>query len=222
LAAKGRRVIALDTPGYGISDNPQKSCTIDEVADAFLEVADSLGIDEFITIGSLMGNFQAVSMASRYPSRVIASIYANLYVFPYKPADSEKNKFSSDSEGAPITDSFELKEDGSHLVNLHNTRKWLDPELNFRVVQGEITYLMNRRARYAKGVSMEDLSDYDFEAPAQKIPTSCPTPCIAGESFLSFFDTIGYHGTQQFDAGCQCFSNNEVASLSGPKSTINM
>jgi pimeloyl-ACP methyl ester carboxylesterase len=222
LAATGRRVVALDVPGYGMSENPPRSCSIDDIADAFLEVADSLGIEKFATIGNLMGNFPAVSLASRYPDRVAACIHANLY---YYPPSSVKEKArthdgTSKGDGTPIPESFELKDDGSHLVELHNKRKWLNPELNFRVVQGEITYLVNRRARYAKGISIEDLSEYDFEPPAKK--TACPTLCIGGESALGFFDAIGFGGTQQFEAGCRLFSNCEVASLSGPKSTINM
>lgn len=223
LAATGRRVVALDVPGYGMSENPSKSCSIDDIADAFLEVADSLGIEKFATIGCLMGNFQAVSLASRYPERVAACIYGNLYYFPPSSADSKKAPYgdTENPDGAPIPDSFELKEDGSHLAGVHNKRKgWLDPELNFRVVQGEITYLMNRRKRYAKGITIEDLSEYDFEPAAKK--TTCPNLAIGGEAALGFFDAIGYGGTQQFEAGCKLFSNCEVGTLSGPKSSINM
>ena len=38
----GRVVIAFDLPGYGSSDNPTRSCTVDDVADACLQAADSI------------------------------------------------------------------------------------------------------------------------------------------------------------------------------------
>ena len=78
LAESGRKVIAIDTPGYGISENPNKSCTMDDVADAMLEVAETLGVGRFITLGSLMGNFQSISLASRHPNRVDALVRATM------------------------------------------------------------------------------------------------------------------------------------------------
>lgn len=79
---------------------------------------------------------------------------------------------------------------------------------------------MNRRVRYAEGIHIGDPSDYDFASAARR--TVCPTLCIGGESALSFFDTIGYAGTQQFEAGCDLFSNCRVEIMHGPESTINM
>jgi pimeloyl-ACP methyl ester carboxylesterase len=242
LASTGRNVIAFDVPGYGISENPSKSCSTDDIADAFLEAADQvLGKDnddddddddskpqKYVTIGSLMGNFHAVSLASRYPDRIAACILANLFYFPPNkdqpspppPPPPPKRQQTDDDTGTPRPDPFELQEDGSHLVKLHTSRKWLDPELKLRVVQGELTYLVNRRARYAKGISIEDLKEYHFEGPAQQ--TKCPTLCVRGESCLAFFDAIGLDGTQQFKAGVQLFPNVHVEAVEGPKSTINM
>ena len=220
FAAGGRKVVALDVPGYGISENPVKSCSIDEVADAFLEVADALGIEKFVAVGCLMGNFVSVSLASRYPDRVAACICANLYYYPPEAVKSKLHDAAGKTDGSEIADSWELKDDGSHLLELHNRRKWLDPDLNVRVVQGELTYLVNRRARYSKGISIQDLSEFDFEPAAVK--SKCPTLCVKGEEALAFFDMIGFNGTKQFEAGCKLFENCEVESLSGSKSTINM
>jgi pimeloyl-ACP methyl ester carboxylesterase len=218
-----RRVIALDVPGYGMSENPTKSCTVDEIADAFLQVADALQIDKFVAVGSLMGNLLAISLASRYPDRVTACVCANLYFWPQTSSEEIKPIISTnENEGkAAIPDSFVLRDDGSHLVELHNKRsKWLPPELNLRVVSGELTYLVNRRARYAKGIKIQDLSGYDFASAASK--TTCPTLCIRGEASLAFFDMIGLSGTERFEAGCKLLSDCEVASLAGETSTLNM
>lgn len=231
LAATGRKVIALDAPGYGISENPPHSVSIDEIADAYLGAATSLlqgssdgdheATTKFVTVGNLMGCFLGVSLASRYPDRIAACIHSNLYYFPVPPGggDSSPNEHRKE-DGEPIKDSFVLHPDGSHLIELHNKRPWLDPELNFRVVQGEMAYLIKRRERYAKGISIEDLSEYDFSTPARQ--TRCPTLCIRGEECLSFFDAIGYGGTKQFESGVAHFSNCQVESMAGKTSTLNM
>jgi pimeloyl-ACP methyl ester carboxylesterase len=219
LAASGRHVIALDTPGYGISESPCKSCSMDEIADAFLEVVDELGIDKFIVVGNLMGNFPAISLASRNPTRVSACILANIYYNEVSPDNDPKAKKAKTAEVAPIEDSFVLQDDGSHLSELHNKRAWLDPELRLRVVRSELNYLVNRRARYKKGIAIQDSSTFDFESQASI--TKCPTLCIRGEACLTFFDKIGLEGTKKFDAGSKLLGG-EVKSICGPTSTLNM
>ena len=213
-------MVALDNPGYGFSENPNRSITTDDVADAFVEAADALGITGFVAIGSLMGNFACVSLASRYPGRVKACICANLFHYP--PKKEPATASSQGSDGKPVPDPFELKEDGSHLLDLHNKRsQWLDPELNFRVLQTEISYLTNRRARYANGIYIQDLSQYDFESSASLV--ECPVLCIRGDEFISFFDAIGLGGTKQFESGVGLLRPDvEVRALSGEKSTLNM
>ena len=261
---KRRHVIAFDSPGYGISENPSKSITIDDIADALLEAADKLCGNnnsdsgqrqppKYVLIGCLMGNFPLVSIASRYSDRVVGCICSNLFYFPPSPKstsststdqdeekETKKQKIDTLNDGEAIPDPFELIDDGSHLTDLHAKRKsWLDSELNLRVVQGELSYLVNRRRRYAQGISIQDLSQFDFETPATQT-TDCPVLCIAGTSFLEFFDTIGYHGTKQFENGANLFrqgrpsknNNNssdkkdgvsvEVVTLSGKLSTLNM
>lgn len=70
----------MDALGYGASENPYRSCTMDDLADAALEVASSLLLlaDEenessspcqFVTIGTLLGCFLCISLASRYPEQ---------------------------------------------------------------------------------------------------------------------------------------------------------
>ena len=257
LAAHGSRtVVALDMPGYGISENPPHSCSIDDIADAFLQVASTLGIEQFITLGNLMGNFPAVSLAARYPDKVKACVLTNLYFWslPQKKKSAEEAPPTQSTSSSPtsvtntlattvtmdeqptaspstpsssrrsstmtIPDSFQVNADGSHLLKLHNKRPWLDTDLNLRVVQGELTYLVNRRQRYQQGISIQDLSSFDFPTPAQQ--TQCPTLCVKGQACVDFFDQIGYHGTRQFEQGCAYLGQNNKSTLEGPRSTLNL
>jgi len=267
----GRVVIAFDIPGYGASENPPHSCTIDEISDVFLKAADSIlsqttvsdGGDEhesgssssrnYITVGSLLGNYFCVSLASRYPERIKAGILTNIW---YNPAASDppSSDFGATDPAAATTttttvieDSFVLKDDGSHLAELHSKRSgWLDPELNFRVVSSEISYLANRRIRYPMGINIQGGNDYDFQAPVRKIVemrsessnagTGSNFLCILGESYASLFDKFGLDGTNRFDEACKLLigesgedatsngSNNivRVERLVGEKSTLNL
>jgi len=246
----GRAVIAFDIPGYGSSENPPRSCTIDEISDVFLVAADSIlsettvsgSIAEsrsYVTIGSLLGNYFCVSLASRHPHRIKAGILTNPW---YNPSAS--NPSSPESSAAiAIEDSFVLEDDGSHLAKLHSQRSsYLDPELNFRVVSSEISYLVNRRKRYPMGITMQGGNDYDFQAPVRKIvemrrkndsDVCTKFMCILGETCASQFDTFGLIGTKRFDDACELLtgesgndakSNNivQVERLMGEKSTLNV
>lgn len=250
----GRVVIAFDMPGYGASENPPRSCTIDEISDAFLVAADSIlsettvnsesenDSQSYVTIGSLMGNYFCVSLASRYPERIKAGILTNPWFNPDaldpSASSSDATDFADSSTNA-IEDSFLLKDDGSHLVDLHNKRsRWLDPELNFRVVASEISYLANRRKRYSNGISIQGGKEYDFETPMQKIAemrgeNKADFLCIIGESCASMFDQFGLDGTKRFDEACKLLlgetdddsigSNTvRVERLVGEKSTLNV
>jgi pimeloyl-ACP methyl ester carboxylesterase len=284
----GRIVIAFDTPGYGSSDNPLKSCTIDEISDAFLEAADKLLLEygdyddcyeqeqdsndksskssaksssnEFVTIGSLMGNFFSVSIASRYPERVKGTILTNIWFNPKAsttkaeaddddtvvqegsveiPADSRK-------DAAIKSDPFLLKDDGSHLMELHQKRSSvLDNELNLRVVHTEMSYLVNRRKRYPIGISIQDPSTYDFIGACHKIVDDRGSSyninnkilCIKGEEYAEMFDKFGLDGSKRFDDTCKILRNDDddddeqknnngavvqVEILTGDKSTLNL
>lgn len=257
----GRVVIAFDTPGYGASENPPRSCTIDEISDVFLMAADSIlsettsngeqqsanSSKNYVTVGSLLGNYFCVSLASRYPKRIKAGVLTNPWYNPSaldsSASGSDATDFSDASSNA-IEDSFVLKEDGSHLSDLHNKRsRWLDPELNFRVVSSEISYLVNRRKRYSNGISIQGGNTYDFLTTVQRIvemrgensPDDCSNfLCIIGESCASIFDQFGLDGTKRFDetskmlrgeTGDDVTTNNNVVRverLAGGKSTLNV
>ena len=244
----GRVVIAFDLPGYGASENPPRSCTVDEISDACLAAADSiLGTStgmttNYVTIGSLLGNFFCVSLASRYPERIRAGILTNPWYNP-RASGMVPTTIDNDDNAPLIPDSFHLKDDGSHLVGLHSKRSsWLDNELNLRVVQSEIEYLANRRKRYAKGINIEGGNDYDFSSAVQTIverqqcrsggsSSHCKILCIRGEACANLFDAFGLDGTKRFDEACELLLPAaageddkilRVATVTGDKSTLNV
>jgi pimeloyl-ACP methyl ester carboxylesterase len=207
LADTGRRVVAIDLPGFGWSENPKRSCTVDEMADACLKVADAMLIQQFVCLGSSIGAVIAASLASRYVDRVRGCIHINLL---YKPTTKD----------SAASGEVKFQDDGSHLVELHNRRKIMDPDLNLRCMEVDLANLNHARARQVDGVTIQSLSEYDVESVARK--SRCPTLCVGGESALASLDVRGLGGTQRFDTGCRMLPHCEVNIFSGPTSTAHM
>jgi pimeloyl-ACP methyl ester carboxylesterase len=221
----GRLVVAIDELGYGQSDNPVRSCTLEEIADGALCVADSLGIDKFVVVGSLMGCYFSLSLAARYHHRVCGVVCTNLYYFPKGKRDQaravEKQRKERAAATAPICDSWELKDDGSHIAKLFEQRaKWLDPVMNTRAVSDELCYLIKRRERYARAVYIQDGAAFDLEGAAQQV--TCPMLCVRGADATSFFDLIGFDMTGQFAEAMTCFEREPEVATIEKQSSINI
>jgi pimeloyl-ACP methyl ester carboxylesterase len=65
-----RRVVALDLPGFGRSDKPERPYTIPFFRDVVIELLDTLSIQRAILIGHSLGAVLAHSIALNYPQRV--------------------------------------------------------------------------------------------------------------------------------------------------------
>jgi pimeloyl-ACP methyl ester carboxylesterase len=70
LAADGRRVIAVDLPGFGESEMPADDISIAGYGRAVESVCDQLDLGQVIVVGHSMGGFTAAEMAIQYPQRV--------------------------------------------------------------------------------------------------------------------------------------------------------
>ncbi|MDG2319531.1 MAG: alpha/beta hydrolase [Rhodospirillaceae bacterium] len=74
LADMGVRSVTVDTPGYGMSDPPNKQPSIKDYADILVDVFDYLKLDKVLIAGHHTGAAIAASFASDYPNRVTAII----------------------------------------------------------------------------------------------------------------------------------------------------
>ena len=70
LEAEGRRVIALDLPGYGLSDKDGVDGTMGGFATAVAGTMDALGVPEADVVGISMGGQIALTLALDHPDRV--------------------------------------------------------------------------------------------------------------------------------------------------------
>lgn len=67
---RDRRAIAIDTPGYGMSDPPPRPPTIADYAGAMGDCLDALGITEFDVMGYHTGSKISVELARQRPAQV--------------------------------------------------------------------------------------------------------------------------------------------------------
>jgi pimeloyl-ACP methyl ester carboxylesterase len=70
LAAEGRRVIALDLPGFGASEMPREPISIEGYGRSVESLCDRLDLGQVVAVGHSMGGFTAAEFAIQYPERV--------------------------------------------------------------------------------------------------------------------------------------------------------
>lgn len=124
--ARRRRVVAIDTPGYGCSDPVAGQPTIAGYAAAATEVLDALGIGRAIVVGHHTGAIIAIEMAAAHAARVERVVLSGP-VYADAPARAALRELFTQWRIAP---------DGSHLVDKwHAMRQWVaDPTLVQRLV----------------------------------------------------------------------------------------
>src|SRR4051812_3758213 len=70
IAATGRRVIALDLPGFGFSEMPDEEISISAYGRCVNALCDDLDLGEVVLAGHSMGGFTACETAIQFPERV--------------------------------------------------------------------------------------------------------------------------------------------------------
>ena len=108
LLAAGRRVIAMDTPGYGMSDLPPGEPSVEGYVEAALALLDALGIERAAVLGHHTGATIALHLGWAHPKRVSQLVLNGtpLYRDEERPGLLQRLP----TEAPPI------EEDGSHLL----------------------------------------------------------------------------------------------------------
>ncbi len=106
LSAAGVRAIAIDTPGYGLSDLPAQPPSIEDYADNLLSVLDHVGLPSVVVAGHHTGALIAAAFAHRHPKRVRGVI---LHGIPFYTAEERASRLAQPHWPQ------DPKRDGSHL-----------------------------------------------------------------------------------------------------------
>jgi pimeloyl-ACP methyl ester carboxylesterase len=107
LLARARRVIAMDTPGYGASDPVPGQPTVADYAGVAVEVMDRLGVERAIPVGHHTGAVIAVEMAAAFPDRLERVVLSGP-VYTDAAGRAEMSQLFKQWHVAP---------DGSHLLD---------------------------------------------------------------------------------------------------------
>lgn len=112
LAAAGLRVIAMDTPGFGMSDPPPSEPTIQDYAGYALEVMDWLGLDRVTLVGHHTGATAGWELAGAHPERIERLIVSGAGL--YTPEERARWQAFVPEER------IDFKPDGSHVMKIWN------------------------------------------------------------------------------------------------------
>ena len=89
-ALPGRRVVALDAPGYGASDRPPEPWPLERYVDALEQAVEAGGDGEIDLFGYHTGALFAVELAARRPALVRRLVLIGVPYFPAGPAREER------------------------------------------------------------------------------------------------------------------------------------
>lgn len=121
LLARERRVIAMDTIGYGESYKPAHTSEIEDYARGAIALLDGLGVRSTAMVGHHTGAVIAMELAASYPERVDRLV---LSACPFvDAADRERRR-----TGGHRVDHVEPKPDGTHIAELWQIRQRFYPK----------------------------------------------------------------------------------------------
>jgi len=133
--------IALDTPGFGLSDKlPIAAPSVEDFADALAKTLDALGVEHTATYGRHTGASIAVEFAARHPERCAMALADGYAVFAQRYTDEQLERYLERIEPAW---------DGAHLLRL-----W------FRYRDQHVFWPWNNQTAAAR--SDADVPDLDF------------------------------------------------------------
>ncbi len=160
LAKLGYRSIAVDTPGYGMSDPPPGQPTIPDLADNLAPVLDSLNIRKVIIVGHHTGSMIATSFAARYPDRVVAVILHGSPLFTKEEAAAMLAKGDYDRT---------LHEDGSQFSKWYTYDFHGDPKPDTPENLRSRTWMLLSMFMMGRDVGHWAVYHYDMEPDAKAI-----------------------------------------------------
>ena len=120
LARSGFQVIAVDTPGYGQSDAPNRQPTIKDYSSCIKDLIEFLNLENV----SLLGHHTGACIVAELSLMIPENIHGLILNGPPLLTKEEKSNLMSMIDKAP---KMQPVEDGSHLIELWERRKNFTP-----------------------------------------------------------------------------------------------
>lgn len=121
LAERGLYAVAIDTPGFGMSDASPRQWSIPEYAEAVWQIIDALGLDKVHLLGQHTGAIVAAEAALQRRDRVNGLIYQGIPLY----SDEERaEKIASYAPG------YTVGQDGEHFKVIWDRVRWLYPTIS--------------------------------------------------------------------------------------------
>jgi pimeloyl-ACP methyl ester carboxylesterase len=168
ILARERRVIAMDTIGYGDSHKPAHRCGIEDYARGAIALLDALGIGTTAVVGHHTGAVIAMELAAAYPERIGRLV---LSASPWLDAAAREAR-----KGRAIVDHVEEKPDGSHVAELWQQRQRFYPGNRPDLLHRFVADALKAGEKLKEG--HEACSNYRMEERIGRI--RCPTLVTCG------------------------------------------
>lgn len=172
--ARGRTLIAPDTPGYGASDGPGAPVTIEDFAQEMLELMDRLdghGIPaggKFDVIGYHTGSLTAAALGNLAPDRARRLVLVSLGAF----TPGERDAWLAQMPQEPA-----LATDGSHLVAMWRMIDgFTDARASLRWKQDSLTENLRSGAGFYHGYRAVAAHDFSGSLARLEQPTLILNP----------------------------------------------
>jgi pimeloyl-ACP methyl ester carboxylesterase len=168
ILARERRVIAMDTLGYGDSHKPTRRCGIEDYARGAVALLDALGIEATAVVGHHTGAVIAMELAAGYPERVERLV---LSASPWLDAAAREAR-----RGRAIVDHVEAKPDGTHVAELWQQRQRFYPKDRPDLLHRFVADALKAGEKLQEG--HEACSNYRMEERIGRV--RCPTLVTCG------------------------------------------
>jgi len=116
LARRGFRAIAIDMPGFGMSDPTPDTPTVGDYARVVPAVLDNLGLERAAVLGHHTGALAATETAILYPQRVSALVING----PLLVTEEERDKFRQNLHQWEL--GYAARPHAAHMVELFDIR----------------------------------------------------------------------------------------------------
>lgn len=168
LLGRGRRALAVDTPGFGDSSPlPAGTDSIEAWAGVVLALLDALGVERADVLGHHTGAAVAVELAVSAPERVRSVVLSSP---PYADAEARAAQLT----GRAIVDDVDSSSDGSHLIDLWRIRATFYPDGDVDLLERYIVDALKAGPLAAEGHRV--CARYDVPAAVRDI--RCPVLLI--------------------------------------------